>query len=705
MKRGFRVILGMVLLLSSDIYAVPNLGIKSGGQSGDQMAPGRVQPYTVSANFANVTNFRSFNRVITLSPDQRRMLQRNLFVCTPTDYKQLFHIYENNDYLNLPSFVTTDLVLHLYHVFYGFTLRAVETEFLTPALTRLTQGMLADSIETWQQAQEASVKQAALKNVAYFGVAARSLGLSPNLPPAAAPLVQREMQLIQARQGFAIGAIFPYKIDYSQFIVRGHYTRTPVLSRYFLTMMWYGQAPFALYSGGLRNDEPIRQGILLARSLYRRKLEGEWDRIYGPTAFYVGASDDQTPAQWKAISDRVYGKDAPLSAFADDSRLEEFVAGVKQAGPARIRAKMTLSKDMPDPDYQMRMMGMRYIPDSEVLQRLSEPLLRPFPSGLDVMAALGSRRAVAILDANPRIYNQNNWSAYRTERAKILNEFGQVTPQQWTSNLYWSWLHTLQPLLMPVPEGYPSFMRTQAWADKSLHTALASWAELRHDTILYGKQSAVECGDDDDVPFVKGYVEPNVLFYTRLLNLTKQSREGLTRRRLLSDKLKDRFEQFEDLIAFLKRVSEKQLRNEKLTREEHMEIRYIGGKVEYMTLSVMEGEPSSWGEITSETDKNMAVVADVHTAGDKALFQGVGHATEILVIVPIEGRLTLTRGAAFSYYEFKHPAADRLTDEKWQAILRARRAPDAPVWTRSFLSPTRSRSPKKELLETYSSGC
>ena len=35
--------------------------------------------------------------------------------------------------------------------------------------------------------------------------------------------------------------------------------------------------------------------------------------------------------------------------------------------------------------------------------------------------------------------------------------------------------------------------------DKNLNTALASWAELKHDTILYGKQSGAECGDGYEV--------------------------------------------------------------------------------------------------------------------------------------------------------------------------------------------------------------
>jgi hypothetical protein len=247
-------------------------------------------------------------------------------------------------------------------------------------------------------------------------------------------------------------------------------------------------------------------------------------------------------------------------------------------------------------------------------------------------------------------------------------------------------------------------MRNTAWQDKQLNTALASWSQLRHDTILYGKQSVVQCGGDgEDKPFVKGYVEPNVLFWDRLLKLTQQSRGGLVKRKLLSNELKDKFEEFENMLSMLKRISQKELRNQKLTKEEYEEIRYLGGKLDYLTLSVMSGSPSNW-ELVSQTDRDMATVADVHTGGDRVLEEGVGHAYELLAIVPIEGKLVLTRGAAFSYYEFKHPASDRLTDEKWQAMLRSNRAPLPPVWTKSFVVPVKSRL-KVDQLAGYDSGC
>jgi hypothetical protein len=335
-------------------------------------------------------------------------------------------------------------------------------------------------------------------------------------------------------------------------------------------------------------------------------------------------------------------------------------------------------------------MGQRYIPDSEIMQRLSKPIERVFPSGLDIMAVMGSTRAKEILDSNPAVYNPKNWGGYQAERAQLIDEFGKLNDKTWTSNLYWSWLYSLRALLEPVPEGYPSFMRNNAWADKSLHTALASWAELRHDTILYGKQSGAEMGDGSEPAPYKGYVEPNVLFWTRLLNLTRQSREGLSTRNLLPDNLKDKFEQFEDLLVTLNRISEKELRSEKLTEDEYETIRHIGGTLEYMTLSVMTGNPDTW-EMVNETDKDMAVIADVHTGGTEVLEEGVGHAYQILVVVPVEGRLVLTRGAALSYYEFKHPISDRLTDEKWQAAIRTGREAKPPAWTKTFLIPGRPK--------------
>lgn len=256
----------------------------------------------------------------------------------------------------------------------------------------------------------------------------------------------------------------------------------------------------------------------------------------------------------------------------------------------------------------------------------------------------------------------------------------------------------LQSLLRPFSEGYPSFMRTQAWQDKNLQTALASWAQLRHDTILYVKQSLAAAEGGEERPLVKGYVEPNVEAWKRLLHLVRQTRQLLQPRGLLLPNIAEKLDVFEDLVDFLLRCAEKELQNRPLADEyEYRRLQDIGGKMDYLALYVMsDGRAYDWSEIVHPADRNMACVADVHTAdirfgglGHVALEEAVGHAHEIFVIVPIEGQLVLARGAVFSYYEFLQKATERLTDEQWQEKLKKRQVPLPPEWTRSFMTSSR----------------
>lgn len=677
-----------------------------------------VKPYKVAASLKGVANVSRFQGTAA----QKALLARNLFVVTPTKEQQLFFIYENNDYGNIPSFVTTDLVLQLYHVFFDFTLRKVEHEKLLPLARQLARGLLAQSLVTWKEAEDPDLKAAALRNVAYCGVAAGALGVKAELPAEAASLAQKDLALIEKHEDYQEGSIFPYRIDFSQFVPRGHYTRTPAMKQYFKGMMWYGLAPFALYRTDEKGTAPCelttRMGLLLTRDLYRANLQDTWRRIYEPTAFYVGAADDLTPADYRALSDKVFGKDAPLSAFADKAKLRTFIAQGKKLRAPGIKPRfLDLAGGLlPRPDAQspqLRLMGQRYIPDSEMTQRLTVPVERYFPAGMDVMAVLGSPRARWLLDVGyPDQFDTKEWKGYRPERAKLEKQFAAVAEKQWTRNMYWGWLWAMQALLPPAGQGYPSFMRGTAWQDKSLNTALASWAELRHDTILYAKQSmtSAECGGGDkEPPPPKGYVEPNVEFYRRLQMLTRLSKDGLLRRDLLDSRLKEKFEGLEDMLAMLRRISEKELRSEKLTREEYLSLKVIGAEVERLTLAVVDENATGWQEIASPVDRNMAVVADVHTGGLaghlEALEEGVGHANEILAIVPVEGKLQITRGAVFSYYEFRQPIEERLTDEKWQEMLRARKPPTPPAWTKSFLAPAPKGGKDTMKVITYSSGC
>ncbi|MCS7191320.1 MAG: DUF3160 domain-containing protein, partial [Fimbriimonadales bacterium] len=426
----------------------------------------------------------------------RALLERHGFVLQQANWEQPFFVYETNAYNNIPQFITLDSVLHLYHLFFQFALRRLEERALAPRLAAFTRRLLAQCLQTYRQAPTPELRDAALRNVAYVGVAARLQNLNDPLPDAAIPMVRKELELIRAHNQLEVGAILPYAIDYSQFAVRGHYTRTVALQRYFRAMMWYGLFPFApkRLLPGMRREPtptPVRQALLLTDALYRANLVSEWQQLMTPIDFFVGGVDDLTPPEVRQIVERVYGKNPSLRRYADASRFQAFTAEFQRARQAGIRPKFESEQGafppLPDPDSpQMRLMGQRYLPDGEVLQALSDPSRRPMPSGLDVMAVLGSARAAAHLDAQP-----TEWQQYLPTRRRLTERFAALGKREWTRNLYWGWLWTLQSLVAPPPSNLPPVFRSDAWQDKALQTALASWAQLRHDTILYGKQSVV----------------------------------------------------------------------------------------------------------------------------------------------------------------------------------------------------------------------
>ena len=684
----------------------------------------KAPPYQVKTDLSNIVNLQQFGE---FTPLQRKLLAQNGFFASPADEQQLYFVYEDNDYRELPSFVASDVVLQLYHIFYDYSLREVEAERLIPLTKRLTQHMLAQSISTYQHTPEGPVRTAALKNVAYFGVAARLLGITLEIPDAAKPMVAKELGTIAKHEGREKSAIFPYKFDFSQFVPRGHYTRSEEMKRYFKTMMWYGLVPLALEWPEREQPpviayEQIRQSLLITRMLYETQVQGKaaldtWERIYEPTAFYVETADDLTPSEWREAAISVWGHLPAPAEMADQARLGDFhdrAMAIRQPKIATFPGKTGPFEQIEGipTGPQFRFMGQRVVPDSYILQQLvwsnvgTLDWQRRMPKGLDVFAALGSERALHHLDET----KDTAFLHYPEQMANLRSEFSAKQEQDWRKNLYWGWLWVLKALNEPAAEGYPMFMRNDAWLDKQLHTVLASWAELRHDTILYAKQSVTaECGDGEQPRFRKGYVEPPVEVYHRLLWLTQTTEKGLRDRSLLTPDLADAFGGMADLLTFLEQVSVKELRNEPLKRAEHEQIRVLGAQIERLMAQVSLAIGGKAGELISEADEDMAVVADVHSDLNpnhkECLEEGVGHANHIFVVVPIEGKLYLTRGSVFSYYEFTHPIADRLTDEKWQQLLGTKDAPKPPYWTSSFLADRKAESAVPKIPITAGSGC
>ena len=657
------------------VTVAPNLG-----------AP--VHPWDLSA----VENLADFD----FGNAERGALERQGLFLAQSGHRQIYQQYRDAKEKGLPIFVTTDGLLHTFHVVYDYALRVMEARRFSDDLKTLSEAMLARMASEMDDAEDQAVGDVLRKNVAYFSVALSLLDPDRDVPGFVQQMVREELALIDSHEGFSPSPIFgeTHEEDYSQYVPRGHYTRSEALGRFFRAMMWYGRMDFRLKKlDGSPNREETLGAMLIARALGSLMVWGRpalalWDRIYEPTVFFVGKADDLTAREYLGLLASTYGPDyltMEADAMGDTLLVDRFVVAAEALrDPLIISTSVDDTAEDPEASTKgFRFMGQRFVPDSYMFQQLvydkvgTRSVPRLFPRGLDVMAVLGSAEAFGLLD---EVYGETAYLDYRSQMGRLQNRFGEMTAEAWAQNLYWNWLYCLLPLLEPRGEGYPAFMRGVAWSHKSLNTALGSWAELRHDTILYAKQSytvRLTSADPPD-PFLRGYVEPSPDVFGRLASLAALMRDGLSQRELLLDEFAGKLADFQDLCLALKAIAEKELVGIDRTDAEYALIWDIGSRLEgLVTFSEAVSE-----EVSSTSDEDMAVIADVHTDPntEQVLEVGVGRPMALYVVVDDGRNVRVMAGGVFSYQEFRQPMGDRLTDETWQDMLDRGDSPGLSRW-------------------------
>ena len=490
---------------------------------------------------------------------------------------------------------------------------------------------------------------------------------------------------------------------YSLFRARGHYTRSDGLKRYFHGMMWLQTATM-----GLDYETEVKQAVQMAFAMKLfKKTRQKYDKINNLITLLMGKHDNLSLIQVMAEVDKTgMSMDELLN---DDKEIAKLTKTLNEIGNKQTRIRPKFEKTSHN---KINVMPQRYQPDAEVLQEMvdydSKPTKRAVPKGIDVMAAMGVTAAEQILKEE-----KTEWKQLLPNLDKMKKRMSEI---DWSETTATQWMETLKVLTTGTDSKSPYFMQNPNWSKKDLNAALASWAELKHDAILYAKQPmGAECGGGENVPepVVRGYVEPNVKFWKKASELLENTAKLLKSQNMMTEKIEGVTERLKEEVEFLFRVSEKELAGKILSDEEYDQISYIGATFENISLDLLRmpsQELYNWVDIEG-ADRKVALVADVYTANadnnpDKAiLFEAVGDADEIYVVVEIGGYLYLTRGAVLSYREFVQPINEpRLTDEEWQKQLEGNPRKGVPEWMKPILLPLKKMpEPNEEVF--YSSGC
>ena len=658
----------------------------------------------------DVINLDDIIRLSCIGQTPQALLQDGFIVLN------LFHgtnnpirAFENMSSWNQPVYVSAGIPLHMLHIFFDQILQSLEEEHLYGDLEVICSSLYEKNLE-----------RGCRMNAAFFAVPLSFLDPEFTADQSISEEVEAETALINDHSGFDNSPVMGYREDYSQYVPRGHYTSSLELERYFKAMMWLGRLTFLL-NGGEPNGQMAEYivseddartmtscALYIVSDLAGIESGGElllekWQRIYEITAFFAGFADDLSIPQYADAAVETAG----FSASGELIRSMDFYTIFRDYVNSNLPSPSIYSGtgelvSMPDENGEFdsadlqaafnkttgfRFLGQRYTPDSEILGKLVFPSVgrnpagqpRYMPAGLDIAAVFGSEEARSILEEQGVFLFAN----YTDSLESLCGMIGGYTSSDWHATLYMSWLHCLYLLQNEKGEGYPDFMRTAAWKRHTLENFLASWAMLRHDTILYAKQSyTMEAGCapgpyEEPVPSA-GFVEPVPEVYAELNATLQMAQRGLREYGVLDSSIEGRFRNAVSTITHLQDIAERELAGEVITSEDADFLKSFAG---YLESAIC------WNGETTE-GLETSLIADVHTDQNTSSVLEVasGNLDYCIVIYGRpDGNIEAAIGPVLSYYEFTWPMSDRLTDEAWREMLSGDETPERPSWVSEFM--------------------
>ncbi len=343
-----------------------------------------------------------------------------------------------------------------------------------------------------------------------------------------------------------------------------------------------------------------------------------------------------------------------------------------------------------EPASSFLLLGQRFIIDSYIACNVvynkilfnNVEIWRSLPSRYDILFALGNDAAGQLLEPELTQYH------YAPNLASLTYLVESYEPAFWKASVYNNWLNSIRTLNPPaVRTGLPRFMQTAAWWQEKMNTQLASWAELRHDFMLYAKPSYTV---DWACSFPESYVEPYPEFYRALKEFAAIAKDTFSI--LLPSSPSDvkgqilaYWERLGSIADTLESIAQKELARSPLTGDEKQFLATMiqttgrGGCGGAAAISGREG--AGWyirlfyGYDRQEKESRYTlldyVVADVHTSPDNGrgwvMHAGTGPVNlAVLTTEAPDGRLTSYIGPVSSYYEHVSVNYKRLTDEEWK---------------------------------------
>ncbi len=579
---------------------------------------------------------------------------------------------------DLPVFVSTDMVLEALYRSHDKILQALEKQSLRPRLEKLLSELREQLIADVDSLPAESASDLNF----YLGVALSLLDngrVDPREPEGVKEFVKAAMSAAGEQQRVLFGV--ERRIDFSQFKPRGHYAGDAALESYFRAMIWLGRIDFRLIETQENGKQILRRRqveAMLALEKLMQPLMDNYSAIDDTITAFVGEHDYMTLTQVDGLR-KTLGSPDELDDVDDVTLASALLEG--EFGEQRIASHII--RRVPGSDtfplnLSFALFGQRYTVDSHVFSNVVYDRIptRVVPNPLDVaFGALGNDQALQLLGSE-----LDDEAGFAGALGGIRFLVDEHPAEYWESSIYTGWLgalRALSPASGAPPSDVPAVAQTEAWGRRLLNTQLSSWAQLRHNNVLYVKQSYTS-GAACEYP--DAYVDPYPEFFQAITHLAERAQQLIETLELdpgLDKPVQTYFANVARINTTLGEMAELQKSgmphsdehiafiNQAVTTNINCDGTILGfdgwyRDLHYEPLQAVEMDP---------------VITDVHTdpggpqpVAREASVLHVGTGLPRLMVMTVESCMgpRAYAGMVSSFQQHKEAGLNRLTDEEWK---------------------------------------
>ncbi|MBN2441831.1 MAG: DUF3160 domain-containing protein [Spirochaetales bacterium] len=430
-------------------------------------------PGNLPGNWSDITNFIQVNDNQT-----NKCIENGFVVMSNIESNTLSQVYVAlSQAQEIPPFITTDALLHVFHITFAHMSEIIEKTELYDLLSDLLQYLNADVMNEYNSisGEYPFVKDAARRLWIYTAIAEALIkgegSISGTAVSPVATQVNDTLTKIYACEVPEPGALE----DYTQYKPRGHYKGDLELENYFRATTWLDRQRFHVEEE-IECTESVIMGYVLTRNTVILEL---WETLYN---FFITLNNDAPSNNPVIINELAI---SIISGYPANKYLSLELKGNRTSF-------MNALAEISDPDTLYTLfMNTGFSMDMDALDKSVGPenvTGRYIPKSLDV----GSTVFDSLAAYEEHQAEMDTYIGEKSLQAMIDNliiNYEQKPESEWTQSVYNYMLYTLRAL-SDVPAGdLPGFMQNEYWAREKLNTQLAAWTELHNDNIVYAEST------------------------------------------------------------------------------------------------------------------------------------------------------------------------------------------------------------------------